>query len=88
MALKIRLKRIGKKRDAAFRLIVSDSRNAPSGKFVEEIGFYDPTKQPSEVRIDEDKALEWLKNGARPSNTVRSLLKDSGVWARHKGEAN
>lgn len=87
MALKIRLKRIGKKRNASFRLIVSESSYAPSGRFVEEIGIYDPTTEPAEVRIDEDKALEWLQNGARPSSTVRSLLKDKGIWAKHTGEA-
>ncbi len=88
MAVKIRLKRIGKKRQASFRVVVSDSRNAPTGSFLEELGTYDPRQQPSEVNINEEKALEWLENGARPSNTVRSLLKDTGVWAKFKGEAN
>ena len=88
MAVKIRLKRIGKKRQASFRVVVSDSRNAPTGSFLEEIGIYDPKPQPSKIEIDEEKALEWLENGARPSNTVRSLLKDTGVWAEFKGEDN
>lgn len=88
MSVKIRLKRMGKKRQASFRVVVSDSRNATSGSFLEELGTYDPKQQPSEVEIDEEKALEWLENGARPSNTVRSLLKDTGVWAKFQGEDN
>ncbi len=81
MALKIRLKRVGKKRNAHFRLVVSESSMAPTGRFLEEIGTYKPTPEEAEVRIDEEKALKWLQNGARPSNTVRSLFKDSGIWA-------
>ncbi|SDL98253.1 30S ribosomal protein S16 [Halarsenatibacter silvermanii] len=88
MSVKIRLKRIGKKRQASFRVVVSDSSNAPTGSFLEELGTYDPRQQPSQVEIDEDKALEWLENGAKPSNTVRSLLKDTGVWAEFIGEEN
>ncbi len=88
MAVKIRLKRIGKKRQASFRVVVSDSRNATTGSFLEEIGTYDPKPQPSEVEIDEDKALEWLENGAKPSSTVRSLLKDTGIWSKFKGNDN
>ncbi len=88
MSVKIRLKRMGKKRQASFRVVVSDSRNATTGSFLEELGTYDPKQQPSEVEIDEEKALEWLENGARPSNTVRSLLKDTGVWAKFQGEDN
>ncbi len=88
MSVKIRLKRIGKKRQASFRVVVSDSSNAPTGSFLEELGTYDPRQQPSQVEIDEEKALEWLENGAKPSNTVRSLLKDTGVWAEFQGEEN
>lgn len=84
MAVKIRLKRIGKKRSASFRLIVSDSTNAPSGRFIEELGFYDPTTEPETYKIDEEKALKWLNNGAKPSNTVRSLLKKSGILAKFR----
>ncbi|MFW5986498.1 MAG: 30S ribosomal protein S16 [Halanaerobiales bacterium] len=79
MAVKIRLKRMGKKRSASFRLVVSDSTNAPTGSFIEELGFYDPTTEPETYKIDEEKALKWLNNGAKPSNTVRSLLKKSGI---------
>ena len=80
--VKIRLKRFGSKRNASYRLIVSDSRNAPSGQFIEELGFYNPTAEPAEYEIDEEKALKWLNNGAKPSSTVKSLLKESGVMAK------
>ena len=82
MAVKIRLKRIGSKRNASYRLIVSDSKYAPTGRFIEELGYYDPTTEPESLTVDEDKALKWLNNGAKPSNTVRSLLKRSGVLAK------
>ncbi len=82
MAVKIRLKRIGSKRNASFRLVVSDSRRTPTGRFVEELGFYDPTTEPATYNIDEEKALKWLNNGATPSDTVRSLLKKSGILAK------
>ncbi len=82
MAVKIRLKRMGKKRNASFRLVVSDSRNAPIGRFIEEIGFYDPTTEPETYKIDEESALKWLNNGAKPSHTVRSLLKKSGIMEK------
>ena len=79
MAVKIRLKRIGSNRDAAFRLVVTDSRNARDGRFIEELGSYDPTTQPETVKIKEEKALEWLQNGAKPSDTVRNLFSDQGI---------
>ncbi len=79
MAVKIRLKRMGSKRNASFRLVVSDSSNAPTGRFVDEIGFYDPTDEPASYKINEEKALKWLSNGAKPSHTVRSLFKKDGI---------
>mgnify|MGYP006301479405 CR=1 FL=1 len=82
MAVKIRLKRIGANRDAAYRLVVTDSRNARDGRFIEEIGSYDPTTEPETLKIKEDKALEWLQNGAQPSNTVRNLFSQSGVMEK------
>jgi small subunit ribosomal protein S16 len=85
MAVKIRLKRMGSKRNASYRLIVSDSRRAPQGYFVEELGFYDPTTEPETYKIDEEKALKWLNNGAKPSDTVKTLLKKSGVMAKFHG---
>ncbi|HKL74902.1 MAG TPA: 30S ribosomal protein S16 [Halanaerobiales bacterium] len=80
--VKIRLKRFGSKRNASYRLIVSDSRNAPTGQFIEELGYYNPTAEPAEYEIDEEKALKWLNNGAKPSSTVKSLLKEAGVMSK------
>lgn len=83
MAVKIRLKRIGAKKAPFYRVVVADSRSPRDGRFIEEIGYYNPVKQPAEVKIDEDKALEWLQNGAQPSDTVRSLLSRAGVMKRY-----
>ncbi len=84
MAVKMRLKRVGKKRSASFRLIVSESRYAPTGRFIEELGYYDPTTEPETCKIDEEKALKWLNDGAKPSNTVRSLLKKAGIMEKYR----
>ncbi len=74
--VKIRLRRIGAKKAPFYRIVVADSRFARDGRFIEEIGYYDPTKEPSVVKIDADKAKEeWLANGAQPTDTVRVLLK-------------
>ncbi|MFW6238860.1 MAG: 30S ribosomal protein S16 [Halanaerobiales bacterium] len=86
MALKIRLKRMGKKRSASYRLIVSDSTNAPSGDFVEELGYYDPTTEPETYNIDDEKAVKWLGNGAKPSPTVRSLFKKADIYEKFRSE--
>ena len=79
MAVKIRLRRMGAKRQLSYRVVVADSRYPRDGRFIEEIGFYDPTKSPSVIRIDNEKAQQWLKNGAQPTDTVRALLKKSGA---------
>ena len=79
MAVKIRLKRIGKKKVPFYRIIVSDSKFPVQGKFIEEIGTYDPLKNPSEIIIDNEAAKRWLANGAQPTDTVRALLKKSGA---------
>ena len=79
MAVKIRLKRIGKKKNPYYRVVVADSRYPRDGRFIEEIGTYNPMAEPSEVHIDAEKAGKWLKNGAQPTDTVRSLLKKTGV---------
>ncbi|MGX8691352.1 MAG: 30S ribosomal protein S16, partial [Eubacteriales bacterium] len=63
----------------SYRVVVADSRYPRDGRFIEEIGFYDPTKSPSVIRIDNEKAQQWLKNGAQPTDTVRALLKKSGA---------
>ena len=77
--VKIRLKRMGMKKMPFYRLVVTDSRNARDGRFIEEIGHYDPTKEPVALVIDADRAKYWLGTGAQPSDTVRGLLKKSGV---------
>jgi small subunit ribosomal protein S16 len=79
MAVKIRLKRMGAKKRPFYRIVVADSRAPRDGKFIEEIGYYNPISEPVELKIDGEKALEWLGNGAQPSDTVRSLLKKKGI---------
>lgn len=75
MAVKIRLRRIGAKKAPFYRVVVADSRYPRDGRFIEEIGFYDPTKQPSMIKIDAEKAQKWIENGAQPTDTVKKLLK-------------
>ena len=82
MAVKIRLKRMGAKKRPFYRLVVADSRSPRDGRFIEEIGYYNPLTQPAQVKIDEEKALKWLQNGAKPSDTVRSLLSKAGILAK------
>lgn len=79
MAVKIRLRRMGAKRAPFYRVVVADSRYPRDGRFIEEIGTYDPMKNPAEIKIDADKAQKWLANGAQPTDTVRSLLKKSDI---------
>lgn len=75
MAVKIRLRRMGAKKAPFYRVVVADSRFPRDGRFIEEIGYYDPTKKPAVVNIDKDKANEWIKKGAQPTDTVKRLLK-------------
>ncbi len=77
--LKIRLRRMGAKKAPFYRIVVADSRAPRNGAFVEEIGYYDPTKNPIELNMNNEKAAQWLKNGAQPTETVRALLKKSGA---------
>ena len=79
MAVKIRLRRMGAKKAPFYRVVVADSRYPRDGRFIEEIGYYDPTKEPAVVNIDTAKADEWIKKGAQPTDTVRGLLKSAGV---------
>jgi small subunit ribosomal protein S16 len=79
MAVKIRLKRMGAKKKPFYRVVVADSRFPRDGRFIEEIGTYNPITNPSEVKIDTEKAQKWLKNGAQPTDTVRALLKKAGA---------
>jgi small subunit ribosomal protein S16 len=80
MAVKIRLKRIGAKKMAFYRVVVADSRYPRDGRFIEEIGSYDPRTDPSSVKVDVEKAKKWIANGAQPTDTVRALLKKAGVF--------
>ncbi len=82
MAVKIRLKRIGAKKNPYYRVVVADSRSPRDGKFIEEIGTYDPMKEPALVNIDADKAATWLKNGAQPTETVKSLFVKNGIISK------
>ena len=82
MATKIRLKRMGAKNNPFYRVVIADSRSPRDGKVIEEIGYYNPVKQPAEIQVDEERALYWLKTGAQPSETVRALLKKTGVWQK------
>ncbi|MCQ2478210.1 MAG: 30S ribosomal protein S16 [Clostridia bacterium] len=79
MAVKIRLRRMGAKKAPYYRVVVADSRYPRDGRFIEEIGHYDPTKEPADVVIDAEKAKTWIANGAQPTDTVKALLKKNGV---------
>ncbi|MEE1018678.1 MAG: 30S ribosomal protein S16 [Acutalibacteraceae bacterium] len=79
MAVKIRLRRLGAKKAPFYRVVVADSRTARDGKFIEEIGYYNPMTKPEEIKIDGEKAKKWIANGAQPTDTVRALLKKSNV---------
>ena len=74
MAVKIRLKRLGAKKAPFYRIVVADSRYPRNGRFIEELGYYDPMKNPAEVKIDSEKVEKWLKNGAQPTDTVKALI--------------
>ncbi len=77
--VKIRLKRMGMKKKPFYRVVVADIRSPRDGRFIEEIGYYDPMKNPADIKIDNEKAIQWMKNGAQPTDTVRILLKKSGA---------
>lgn len=82
MAVKIRLKRMGAKKAPFYRVVVADSRSPRDGRIIEEIGTYNPVAQPAQVNLNEEKALHWLQNGAKPSDTVRNLLSNAGVMQK------
>jgi len=79
MAVKMRLRRMGAKKAPFYRIVVADSRYPRDGRFIEEIGTYNPLKAPSEINVDADKAKEWLGKGAQPTDTVKALLKKEGI---------
>lgn len=82
MAVKIRLKRMGSKRKPFYRIVVADSRSPRDGRFIEEIGYYNPIVEPVQVKIDEESVLKWLSNGAQPSDTVRNILSREGIMQK------
>lgn len=80
MAVKIRLRRMGAKKNPFYRVIVADSRSPRDGRFIEEIGYYNPLTEPKTVKIDNEKAINWLNNGAKPTDTVNRLFRENGVY--------
>ena len=83
MSVKIRLKRMGSKKRPFYRIVVADSRMPRDGRFIEEVGYYNPLTNPDEVKLEEDKIFDWLQKGAQPSDTVRSLLSKAGLMKRY-----
>ena len=79
MAVKIRLRRMGQKKAPFYRIVVADSRSPRDGRFIEQLGHYNPMTNPAEVEIDAEKAAQWIKNGAQPTDTVRALLKKQNI---------
>jgi len=84
--VKIRLMRVGKRKQPTFRVVVADSRSPRDGRIIESIGHYHPRQEPSVVNIDNERALYWLQHGAQPSGSVRHLLRISGAWTEFTGE--
>lgn len=82
MSVKIRLRRMGAKRQPFYRLVVADSRSPRDGRFIEELGYYNPLTDDDKVEVDEDKAISWLQKGAQPSDTARRLLRKAGVMQK------
>ena len=79
MAVKIRLRRMGQKKAPFYRIVVADSRSPRDGRFIEQIGHYNPMTEPADVQIDAEKATKWIKNGAQPTDTVRARLKKQNI---------
>ncbi len=79
MAVKIRLRRMGAKGAPFYRIVVADSRFPRDGRFIEEIGYYNPMENPADLRVDTEKAQKWIANGAQPTDTVKDLLKKAGI---------
>ncbi len=86
MAVKIRLRRMGAKKKPFYRLVVADARMPRDGRFISTLGYYDPTTEPVTLKVDQEKALEWLHSGAQPSPTVRSLFSKLGLMERYSQE--
>lgn len=88
MATKIRLKRIGATKKPFYRIVVADSRYPRNGRFIEELGYYDPTSDPAKIKVDQEKTLYWLQNGAQPTDTAKSLLKQQGIMEEFRKQRN
>ena len=89
--VKIRLTRTGRKLDPSYRIVVADSRSPRDGRYIEQVGFFDPNMKENSLKLDEEKILNWLNNGAVPSDTVKSILSKNGIWkkfadSKKKGE--
>lgn len=82
--VRIRLRRMGKKKQPSYRIVVADSRMPRDGRYIESLGHYEPMTEPSTIKIDKERALYWLKNGAQPSRQVQNLMKIEGVWDEFK----
>ena len=88
MAVKLRLMRMGKKKQPTYRVVAADGRSPRQGRFIEILGTYEPRQEPSRVEIDNTKAVDWLRKGAQPTDRVQRLLQQSGAWAEYKGGAS
>lgn len=88
MAVKIRLKRMGSKKNPFYRMVVADSRSPRDGRYIEVVGTYNPVVQPAEVKVEEEKVLSWLANGAQPSDTVRNILSKEGIMKKFHESKN
>lgn len=88
MAVKLRLKRMGAKKDPFYRIVAADSRYPRDGRFIEALGYYNPTTTPAEIKIDEAIALKWLGEGAQPSDTVRNLFSQAGIMKKFHDAKN
>lgn len=88
MAVKIRLKRMGAKKNPFYRIVVADSRSPRDGRFIEKLGTYDPLSTSNQITIDEEKTLKWLNNGAIPTDTVRSILSKNGIMTKFHNSKN
>ncbi|MGY3778722.1 30S ribosomal protein S16 [Isobaculum melis] len=88
MSVKIRLKRMGSKKKPFYRIVVADSRSPRDGRYIKVVGTYNPLLNPAEVKLDEDSVLEWLGNGAQPSDTVRNILSNEGVMKKFHESKN
>ena len=87
MAVKLRLMRMGKKKQPTYRVVAADARSPRNGRFIEIVGTYEPRRDPSVIEIDNERAVHWLRHGAQPTERVEKLLKITGAWAVFKGEA-